>query len=49
MIGIYVDDTISTEDRSFEEKSKLTEHFFESKKRNYDSFTFVEVQIMQMK
>lgn len=39
MIGTYADGTICTEDKTFEEKSKITERVLNSKPRKYKSLT----------
>lgn len=45
MIGTHVDDTISAGTGFFADKSRITERQFESKVRQYDSFTFAGIQV----
>ena len=43
--GAYVDDTIGSGTNSFEKESRLTEQRFRSKAREYDSTTFVGIEV----
>lgn len=45
MVGVYVDDTISTGPPEFEEESRATERKLESKGRSNDCFNFVGIEV----
>ena len=45
MVGAYVDDSIGTGTKQFEEYSKLTEQRFQSKPRETQRFTFAGIEI----
>lgn len=49
MVGVYLDDTMATWMREFDEASRLTERTFDSKGRSYDNVSFAGIEIMRTK